>query len=103
MTEFAPSEEGKRVYLFAKITRQQVILTASICVIALTVVLKNVLLVPFEVLIRDLTVYTLLYLGFLIFAFRPGGDDENPETVSPPGWDVLAVLITLTVLLVAAL
>ena len=103
MTECAPSEERGIVHIFTKVRQQQVILTASVCVIALTIALKNVLHVPAEVLIGDMAVYSIIYLGFLVFAFRPGGNYEESGKVSPLAWDVIVVLITLTVLLVYAL
>src|SRR5512136_3475881 len=98
MTEFVPSKERGMVHLFTKVKQQQVILTASVCVIALTIALKNVLHVPAEVLARDMAVYTVIYLGFLVFAFRPEGNYERSGKVSPLAWDVLVILITLTVL-----
>ena len=103
MTEFVPSEERGTVHLFTKVTQQQVILTASVCVIALTIALKNVLHVPAEVLTRDMVVYTIMYLGFLVFAFRPEGNNERSGKVTPLAWDVLVILITLTILAVYAL
>ncbi|HMA04785.1 MAG TPA: hypothetical protein VKO45_02550 [Methanomicrobiales archaeon] len=103
MTEFVTSEKRGTVHLFERVKQQQVILTASVCVIALTIVLKNVLLVPAEVLTRDMAVYTIIYLGFLVFAFRPEGNYEISGKVSPLTWDALVVLITLTVLAVYAL
>ena len=101
MTDYVPVEG--RAGLFQKIRQQQVILVASACVIALTIALKNILMVPAEILTRDIAIYSILYLGFLVFAFRPGGNYERSGTVSPLAWDVLVVIITLTILLVYAL
>jgi len=103
MSEFAPAEERGWIHLFARSRQQQVILTASVFVIALTVALKNVLLVSEEILIRDMAVYSALYLGFLVFAFRPEGNYASSETASPIAWDTVVVFITLTVLLIYAL
>jgi hypothetical protein len=103
MTEFVPSEERSVAHLFTKVKQQQVILTASVCVIALTIALKNVLHVPAEILARDMAVYTIIYLGFLAFAFRPDGNNEKSGTVGPYAWDTLVVLITLSILAVYAL
>ncbi|MDD1667373.1 MAG: hypothetical protein LUO96_02780 [Methanomicrobiales archaeon] len=103
MTEAMPSEARAGMNFFIRIKQQHVVLTASICVIALTIALKNVLHVPAEVLTRDMAVYTIIYLGFLAFVFRPDGNYGKSGTVSPYAWDTLVVLITLSILAVYAL
>ncbi|MDD1656130.1 MAG: hypothetical protein LUO87_01985 [Methanomicrobiales archaeon] len=103
MTEPMTSEKKAGMNLLRTITQQQVILTASICLIALAIVLKNVLFVPSEILIRDMVMYTIVSFGFLIFAFNPEGNSERSGTNSPLVWDVLIVLITLAIIVVYAL
>jgi len=102
MTEFIPSEGRVGNSLFMTIREHQVILTASICLVALAIVLKNVLLVPTDILVRDMEIYTIVYLGFLVFSFRPDGNYERPEKTSPLAWDLLVVFITLAVIAVYA-
>lgn len=87
--------------LCMKIREQQVILTASICLLTLVVVLKNVILVPMEVLIRDMVIYIIIYLGFLVFEFEPDGNYGKSQ-FHPIVWDLLVVLITLAIIVVYA-
>jgi hypothetical protein len=87
--------------LFMKIKEQQVILTASICLLALVAVLKNVLLVSTEVLTRDVVIYLIIYLGFLTFAFKPDGNYRKSQ-FHPIVWDLLVVFITLAIIVVYA-
>lgn len=103
MTETITSETRAGMNLLMKIKQQQVILTASICVIALAIVLKNVLFVPSEILIRDMEIYIIVYFGFLLFALKSDGTYERSGKISPLVWDVLLVLLTLGIIAVYAL
>lgn len=86
-----------------KIKQQQVILTASICLIALAIVLKNVLFVPTDILIRDMEIYIIIYIGFSLFTFKADGSYELAGKMSPLVWDALIVLITLAIIGIYAL
>ncbi len=101
MTEIA-SEQKAGTNLYSQIKKQQVILTAGICLIALAVVLKNVLFVPADILMRDMIVYIIIYLGFITFAFRTDDIPEKPENLSPLPGDLLVVIITLAIIAVYA-
>lgn len=103
MTDLTMSEQKAGTNLFTQIRKQQVILTASICMIALVIVLKNVLLVPNDILQRDMMMYIIIYFGFLIFAFKTGNTGEISGNDSPLAWDLLVVLITLGIIAVYAL
>jgi hypothetical protein len=65
LTEPFIAEQKACTNLFTEIKKQQVILTASICLVALVIVLKNVLLVPTAFLMRDSAIYTVIYLSFI--------------------------------------
>ncbi len=103
MTEPTISEQKAWTNLFIQIRKQQVILTASICMIALAIVLKNVLLVPYDILQRDMMIYIIIYFGFLIFALRSDDTEEKSGNASPLVWDFLVVIITLVIIAVHAL
>ncbi len=81
-----------------------VAITAGLCLFALAVVLKNVLLVPADVLNRDMVLYIILYSGF-ITCFLPVRDQADPRMPGrwPLVWCVVAVIITLAILAVYAL
>ncbi len=100
MTEMVSTGKS-RTNLFMKIKKQQVILTASICLLILVVVLKNVLLAPTEVLTRDVAIYIIIYLGFLTFVYKPDGN-YGKSPFHPIVWDLLIVIITLAIIVVYA-
>ncbi len=103
MTDSSTSEQKAWNSLFTQIKKQQVILTASICMIILAIVLKNVLLVPADILIRDMMIYSIIYFGFLIFAFRTEDTTEISGNNCPLAWDLLVVMITFAIVAVYAL
>ncbi len=102
MAEHITSKRRSEMTFFMKIRQQQVILTASICMIALAIVLKNVLFVPTDILIRDMMIYIIVYFGFLMFAFKIDGNYERSGKISPFVWDILIVLITIAIAAVYA-
>lgn len=102
MTEITTSDQKAGTDLFSQIKKQQVILTAGICLIVLAVVLKNILLVPADILMRDLTVYIIVYLGFITFAFQTDDVPEKSGNLSPLAGDLLVVIITLAIIAVYA-
>ncbi len=81
-----------------------VAITASLCLIALTVVLKNVILVPAAELNRDIVLYIIIYSGF-IMSFLPVKDQANPEMPGrwPLVWCAVVVIATLAIIAVYAL
>ena len=103
MTETSTSRQKAGTDLFTQIRKQQVILTAGICLMILAVVLKNVLLVPYDILMRDMMVYIIVYLGFVTFAFRTGDTVGKSVNLSPLAGDLLVVIITLAIIAVYAL
>ncbi|MCX5844690.1 MAG: hypothetical protein NT022_13270 [Deltaproteobacteria bacterium] len=103
MNEHIISERGAWMNLLVKIKQQQVILTASICIIALAIVLKNILFIPTDILIRDMMIYIIVYLGFLMFAFKIDDKYEKSAKISTLIWDILIVFITLAIITVYAL
>ena len=102
MTEQVTAKRRSKTTFFMKIRQQQVILTASICMIALAIILKNVLFVPADILIRDMMMYIIVYFGFLIFAFKIDGNYKKSGKITPLVWDILIVLITVAIVAVYA-
>jgi uncharacterized membrane protein len=58
--------------------------------------------VPFDILQRDTVIFIVIYFGFLLFALKTDGTGEKSGNVSPRGWDLLVVLITLAIIAVYA-
>jgi hypothetical protein len=81
-----------------------VAITAGFCLITLTVVLKNVLLVPAEILNQDIVLYIIIYCGFFT-AFTPVKDQVCPDKPErwPLFWCALIVIATLGIIVVYAL
>lgn len=77
-------------------------LTAGICLIALAMVLKNILLVPAVQLSSDMLLYIIIYLGFIV-SFP--ATDEAPAG-SPSRtilWTGACILMTLGIIAVYAI
>ena len=77
-------------------------LTAGLCLIVLTVILKNILQVPAEKLSFDIILYIIIYTGFVIM--YPFMDETEP--VSPPRtmlWIFVIVIITCAIIGVYAI
>jgi hypothetical protein len=103
MTDTSISKQKAGTGIFSQIKKQQVILTAGFCLIVLAVVLKNVLFVPSDILMRDMIVYIIIYLGFITFAFRTDDVPDKSGNISPLAGDLLVVTITLAIIAAYAL
>ncbi len=81
-----------------------VAITTGLSLIALTVVLKNVLLVPADILNRDIVLYIIIYCVFFT-AFAPVKGQACPDKPErwPLFWCVLSVLMTLAIIAVYSL
>ncbi|MDD1716458.1 MAG: hypothetical protein LUQ01_05615 [Methanolinea sp.] len=78
-----------------------VAITAGLCLFALAVVLKNILVVPADVLNRDMVLYIILYSGF-IACFLPVKDQADPGMPGrwPLVWCAVAIVMTLAIIAV---
>jgi hypothetical protein len=80
---------------------------AAACLMGLIIVLKNVLLVPVEVLSRDMIIYIIVYFGFIT---AMNFTEETPGGPAPSGrgsdnpwmWGALVVVVTLAIIAVYA-
>ena len=73
------------------------------CLVLLVAVLKNVLMVPQEVLSRDFIIYVIIYIGY-ITAYSAREDDKRRFRYDTPVfWSILIVIITLAILGIYAL
>jgi hypothetical protein len=81
-----------------------VAITTGLCLIVLTVVLKNVLLVPPDTLNRDIVLYIILYSGYIVSftPFRGQACPKSPERW-PLSWCAMSVLMTLAIIAVYSL
>ncbi len=76
-------------------------LTAAACLIFLTVVLKNILLVPAETLSRDIILYIIIYMGFIVtYSFE---NDESGKPKYTRLWVLIIILVTLAIIAVYAI
>ncbi|MFA4861253.1 hypothetical protein [Methanoregula sp.] len=77
-------------------------LTAGICLILLTVVLKNVLLVPAEQLSSTMILYIIIYMGFIVS--YPFADKETSgSSTRTVLWMGACILMTLGIIAVYAI
>lgn len=76
-----------------------VAITAGLCLFALAVVLKNILLVPADVLNRDMVLYSIIYSGF-VMGFLPLKNQADPARPCrwPLFWCAEAVILTLAII-----
>lgn len=75
-------------------------LTAGLCLVLLTVVLKNILLVPAGKLSSDMILYIIIYVGLVItFPFMAEKEPTEPISCSRTIlWVVVFVIITLAII-----
>jgi hypothetical protein len=76
--------------------------TAGLCLIALAMVLKNIILVPAVQLSSDMLLYIIIYLGFIV-SFQAA--DEVPAGVPSRTllWTGTCILMTLGIIAVYAI
>jgi len=57
--------------------QNKVSLVAGLCLVGLVIVLKNLLLIPSDILSRDVLVYIIIYWAFTVIPGRRGRRDQN--------------------------
>ena len=82
--------------------KDKVSIVAGICLFGLVVVLKNVLLVPADILSRDIFIYIIIYWAFTVF---PQALKENKKSKYDRllYWSLLIILITFAIIVVYAM
>jgi hypothetical protein len=83
--------------------KDKVSIVAGICLLSLVVVLKNVLLVPADILSRDIIVYIIIYWAFTIFSLPAKEGAKKSKYDNPLYWSLLIILITLAIIMVYAM
>ncbi len=83
--------------------KDKVSLVAGICLFGLVVVLKNVLLVPADIISRDIVVYIVIYWAFTVFPQPVKEDVKKSRYDKPLYWNLLIILITLAIIAVYAM
>jgi len=83
--------------------KDKVSIVAGICLFVLVVVLKNVLLVPADILSRDILVYIIIYWAFTVFSLPAKDDIKKSKYDRPLYWSLLIILITLAIIAVYAM
>jgi hypothetical protein len=81
--------------------KDKVSIVAGICLFGLVVILKNVLLVPADILSRDILVYIIIYWAFTVFSLP--AKEEVKKSDKPLYWSLLIILITLAIIVVYAM
>ncbi len=80
----------------------KVTIVNAVCLIALVVVLKNVLLVPAEILSRDIILYIVLYATWGILYPARAEETKKSKFDRPLYWSLLSILVTLAIIAVYA-
>jgi fucose permease len=83
--------------------KDKVSIVAGICLFALVVVLKNVLLIPTDILSRDILVYIIIYWAFTVFSLPAKEEVKKSKYDNPLYWNLLIILITLAIIAVYAM
>jgi uncharacterized membrane protein YvlD (DUF360 family) len=85
--------------------KAKVAVVSAACLVVLTIVLKNVLNVPADVLSRDIIIYIIIYGGFTVVVnFQ---EEEAPKEAATPRrasdspWFWSAVIVGITVAIIA--
>jgi hypothetical protein len=83
--------------------RAIVSIVTGISLIALVAVLKNIILVPAEILSRDIIVYIIVYIGFLTTLSAKEVSRKKSRCDNPFFWSALIVLVTLAIIAIYAI
>ena len=83
--------------------KDKVSILAGICLFGLVVVLKNVLLVPADILSRDILVYIIIYWSFTVFSLPAKEEVKKSKYDKPIYWSLLIILITLAIIVLYAM
>ena len=87
-----------------KLTDQtKVSIVTGICLLGLVVVLKNILLVPAEILSGDIIIYIIIYWPFIVFFPVKKEKTKKSKYDSPLYWSLLIILITLAIIALYAI
>jgi hypothetical protein len=96
------SDVSTRISSALRNGRVVVSLTAGLCLILLTIVLKNVLHVPAERLSSDIILYIIIYMGLAI-TVPFIGETEPVSRSRMMLWVVVIIIITLAIIGVYAI
>lgn len=80
----------------------KVSLVIGLCLLALVVILKNILLVPADILSRDVPFYIIIYGAFTVFNSGKGKADRS-KLDRPLYWILSIILVTLAIIAFYAL
>jgi len=83
--------------------KDKVSIVAGICLFSLVVVLKNILLVPADIISRDIIVYIIIYWAFTVFPQHTKEEVKKSRYDKPLYWNLLIILITLAIIAVYAM
>ncbi len=83
--------------------KDKVSIVAGICLFGLVVVLKNILLVPADILSRDILIYIIIYWSFTVFSPTVKNDAKKSKYDKPLYWSLLIILITVAIVVVYAM
>jgi membrane protease YdiL (CAAX protease family) len=87
-----------------KLNNQVIVsLVTGICLIGLIVVLKNILLIPPDILSRDVIVYIIVYIGFITSLSAKDNTKKLFKYDTPLFWSILIILITLAIMAIYAI
>jgi hypothetical protein len=87
-----------------KLNNQTIVsIVTGICLLALVVILKNVLLIPAEILSRDIIIYIIIYTGFITSLSAKDTVKKSFKYDTPLFWSTLIILITLAIITVYSL
>lgn len=76
--------------------QNKVSIVAGLCLVGLVIVLKNLLLIPSDILSRDVLVYIIIYWAFTVIPGRRG--EKGSKYDHPLYWSLLIILITLVII-----
>jgi hypothetical protein len=78
--------------------KDKVSIVAGICLFGLVVVLKNILLVPADIISRDIIVYIIIYWAFTVFPQPAKFEVKKSRYDKLLYWNLLIILITVAII-----
>lgn len=108
--KWKPALQERFIYLIStrfiimKLNDQTIVsIVTGICLIGLVTVLKTILMIPADVLSRDVIIHIIIYIGFITSLSAKKKTAKRFKHDTPLFWSILIVLITLAIIAVYAL
>ncbi len=78
-------------------------LVSAACLLGLVIVLKNILLVPVQILTQNIVLFIMFYAVYGVLCPNTSTEKKNTWHANPLYWDLLVILVTVAIIAVYAI